>query len=195
MHIKLLPGTFAAIVGIGGMGAGMMSPEHQRLIGGCLIAIAIGILIFSIRFEDGRFLVGRPNPLRSGWWILRRHIPILEAARLAYEAAERAGVVDMTTHPTSPPEVRLKFYIYVFFADDETTLYGAKPPSTKSLPIPRDEQKQLHPVDGENKLDYISPHRVGYVNVTIRRRDLNRIVREWPAKSKDFARNFAKTLK
>jgi len=127
----------------------------------------------------------------------RQRIPIHEAALIAYEAAERAGVVDMTTHPATAPEARLKFYIYVFYSDDEAILYGAKPPSTRSLPIPRQEymESSLYPVDGESRLDYLSPRRVGYVNVTIRRRDLNRIIQEWPAKSKDFARNYAKTLK
>lgn len=194
MPVRLLPGTFAAFVAIGGTGISMVLPEYPKLIGICLIAAAVGILIFSIRIENGRVVFGRPNPIRSGWWFVHGHIPIWEAARLAYEAAESAGVADLTTNPSSAPEVRQKFYVYVFFSDDQTILYGVKPPSTKSHPIPRTELKGLRPIDGESRLDYISPQRIGYINVTIRRRDLNRIIRKLPEQSREFARKFAKTL-
>jgi hypothetical protein len=132
---------------------------------------------------------------RAGFPFLRNRVPLWEAARIAYEAAERAGVVDMTTHPGSAAEVRLKFYVYVFLADDKTVLYGAKPPSTSPRPIAREEYKQIHPVIGVDRLDYISPQKIGFENVTIKRKDLNRIIREWPDKSRDFARNFARNLK
>ena len=73
-------------------------------------------------------------------------------------------------------------------SDNETVLCGAKPPSAKLRPIPRDDDS-MYPVDGESRLDYVTPRRVAYVNVKIRGRDLNRIIRQFPAEARKFARD------
>jgi hypothetical protein len=115
-------------------------------------------------------------------------VPIDTAARLAFEAAEKAGVADLTTHPDTAPDERLRHYIYGFMVDDETTLLGAKPPSTRLMQISEDDGS-LYPVVGENRLDALTPRRVAYTNVKIRRRDLNRIIREYPRRAREFARD------
>ncbi|HEV2548439.1 MAG TPA: hypothetical protein VGU20_13955 [Stellaceae bacterium] len=115
-------------------------------------------------------------------------VPIDTAARLAFEAAEKAGVADLTTHPDTAPEERLRHFIYGFMVDDQTTLLGAKPPSTRLTQV-SDDDGSLYPVVGENRFDALTPRRVAYTNVKIRRRDLNRIIREYPRRAREFARD------
>jgi hypothetical protein len=182
MHIKLLPGTFAAVIGIGGTGFAMIFPDHQRTIGAALIAISVGILIFSIRFDDGRLLVGRPNPLKSWWALLHTHVPFHEAARLAYEVMERTGIDDMTLPGYSSSEVPLTHFKYVLISAarrGEIKLYGRRAPSRQSLPIPIDVMSQLQPEDGTNSLLSLSRATpLDYHDVWLTRSDLKRAVRD-----------------
>lgn len=112
-------------------------------------------------------------------------ILIEEAARIAYEAAEREGVLDLITSPQSPPEVRLNHFKYVFLSDDEVILHGVRPPSTQALPIVRSEDDvDLAPVAGESSLAQLTPYKILYVNVTISKNDLDRIIRAYPEEAK-----------
>jgi hypothetical protein len=121
-------------------------------------------------------------------WPFGRRLLIEDAARFAYEAAERAGVLDLVTSGESPPGVRLNHFKYVFMVDDEVVLYGVKPPSTQSFPIPREQYSQLCPVEGESRLDKLAPRKIVYVDVTIGRQDLRRIIQEYPAKAREFGK-------
>src|SRR5437868_6267858 len=50
----------------------------------------------------------------SGEWPRSRFILIHDAARLAYEAAERADVLDVFAGPETPPEISLAHFKHVF---------------------------------------------------------------------------------
>jgi hypothetical protein len=141
---------------------------------------AFAILTFYLMTRGSGFEL--PN---LPFWVPGALVPIDRAARLAFEAAERAGVVDLTSHPDTAPEERLRHYIYTFMVDDETLLLGAKPPSMQLMPIPRDER--FYPVVGKNQFDALTPQRIAYTNVKIRHRDLRRIIREYPRRAREFA--------
>jgi hypothetical protein len=56
-----------------------------------------------------------------------RRIPLHIAARRAYEAAEKAGILHLTTSETASPEDKLFHFKLLFMVDDETELFGIKP--------------------------------------------------------------------
>lgn len=121
-------------------------------------------------------------------WPFPRCLPLKDAAQLAYEAAERNGVVDLGSSPKSPPDVRLDHFAYVLIGDTEAVIYAAKPPSTRPRPRSHDEVKGLRPLREKNQLI----HRgtilsVAYTDVSVRRSDLRRIIREYPKKAREFA--------
>jgi hypothetical protein len=56
------------------------------------------------------------------------------------------------------------------------------------LPIPQGRLPELHPVSGLSQLNYMTPfNRVAYTDVSIRRKDLSRIIRQYPREAKAFA--------
>jgi hypothetical protein len=121
---------------------------------------------------------------------------IQDAAQEAYEAAERAGALDVMVSDRGSPSFKLETFKYVFMVDDEVILHGAKPPSTNPLPIPREKLQELHPVEASSQLNYTTPwNEVAYTNVTISRRDLRRIKRQWPAEAKKFAARFKRNVR
>jgi hypothetical protein len=112
------------------------------------------------------------------WW--RHQIPLQEAALIAYEAAERAGALDLIDSAEVGPEHKLDHFKFACMVDDEITLFGAKPPSRVSMPIPRSELSGLRPIPGESRFNYITPFdRTAYTSVTISRRDLRCIIRRY----------------
>jgi hypothetical protein len=129
-------------------------------------------------------------PIRVSWPSVR--IPLHLAARRAYEAAETAGVLHLTTPQDASPEAKLNHFKLLFMVDDQTELFGAKPPSTQSLPIPKAELQgmDIYPADGENsQLNHvIGQDRVAYTNVTVRRKDLRRVIEGYIAEARRIGR-------
>src|SRR5208283_676895 len=100
-------------------------------------------------------------------------IPLHDAARLAYEAAEKANVIELVGF-TADPATALNHFKYVFMVDDEADLRGVKPPSTQQRQIPRDElHGQLMPMTDTSDLAFsASSKKAAYASVTVRRSDL-----------------------
>jgi hypothetical protein len=108
-------------------------------------------------------------------------IPIEDAARRAYEAAERVGSLDSVVG--TAPEERLNHFKFAFMLDDRITLYGVKEPSRRSRPIPRGELRDLPPVAGKSQLNYRWPYdRVAYTNVRISRAAVRKAIRRYLSK-------------
>jgi hypothetical protein len=123
-----------------------------------------------------------PILLDPPWPAFARKVPLHAAAIQTYEAAERAGALDLTTSPNSSPETKLDHFKMLLMVDDDAKLYGIKPPSTKSRLIPKQELTgELYPFPGErsdlNKL--LAPKEVAYSNVTISRRNLRHIIKKY----------------
>jgi hypothetical protein len=114
------------------------------------------------------------------WW---GHMPLHEAARRVYEAAEKADVLDLTTSPSSSPDTKLTHFKLLFIVDDDVEVFGVKPPSTKSRAIPKDElHGQLYPADGDlSQLGHVASAEsdATYVNVTVRRSDVRRMIKRY----------------
>jgi hypothetical protein len=105
-----------------------------------------------------------------------RTIPLDDAARLAYEAAERAGTLDTLMSVASDPGVT--HFKYVFLTLDEVVLYGTRPPSTQVLPIPKEEVDRLFPTNIQpNSLSYLIDNIAIYTNVAVRKEDLKRAIK------------------
>lgn len=127
--------------------------------------------------------------LAVGWPFGR--VSLEDAARLAYEAAERKDALDLVCSRTSPPNVRLMHFKYVFMVDDGITLYGVQPPSTKSRPIPSDELASLHPANTGSALANLSRwDGIAYEQVTVSRRDLLRVIKSYPRVARQFGGRF-----
>jgi hypothetical protein len=123
---------------------------------------------------------------RMGLPALSRHIPLHVAARRAYEAVEKDGIVDLT----GSPESKLNQFKFLFMEDPETDVFGVKPPSTKPRLIPKADLRSRHdlyPADGDiSQLDDIVSHNAVYVDVSVRRKDLPRVINDYIAKVKQI---------
>jgi hypothetical protein len=64
-------------------------------------------------------------------------VPLHVATTRAYEAAEKAGILDLTTSATSRADAKLNHFKLLFMVDSETELFGVRSPSTKSRLIPK----------------------------------------------------------
>jgi hypothetical protein len=118
-------------------------------------------------------------------------IPIEEAARLAYEAAERANALDLVDSSTLEPSRKLDHFKFAMLVDNEINLHGKRPPSTQSLPITREELSELYPVTGLNQLNYRTPfNRVAFTDVMISRKDLRALVRRYVPAAHNFRKRF-----
>jgi hypothetical protein len=176
--VLILLGTIAM------MGAPIAFPRLNQLAGILLFWGGLVGIAFFVVWRWGWHYV---SPLLS----INSRLPLQDAARVVYEAMERAGVVDLTTSASSPPEVRLNHYKYVLLSDDQTILYGKRPPSENALPIRKIDLKEYYPIVGENQINYIRPFdRVAYTDVTVRRRDVRRVIREYPGRAREFAEQF-----
>jgi hypothetical protein len=118
------------------------------------------------------------------------HVPLHVAARMVYEAAEKANHPVIKNSSISP-ESKLNYFKVSFMVDDETEIFGVKPPSTKSRPIRKADRRGLWPVLGEvSQLEDLGHPE--YVDVTVRRKDLRRIINDVIAQAK-FISNAMKT--
>jgi hypothetical protein len=127
--------------------------------------------------------------------VFPRRIPLHIAARHVYEAVERAGDLDLTIPSSSSPETKLTHFKIQLMVDDEAELFGVKPPSTQSRPIPKKELSGgLSPAVGEvsNLYRPSAPNEIAYSNVTISRSDLRRITKRYLTDYADEARQYKK---
>jgi hypothetical protein len=130
-------------------------------------------------------------PLR----VFSQRIPLHVAARHVYEAVERAEDLDLTIPSSSSPETKLNHFKFALMVDGGTELFGVKPPSTQSRPIPKKELSGgLSPAVGEvsNLYRPSAPNEIAYSNVTISRSDLRRITKRYLTDYADEARQYKK---
>jgi hypothetical protein len=119
--------------------------------------------------------------------LYKHRILIEDAARIAYEKAERLSALEFVDSPNVAPENKLNHFKYAFMTNNEITLYGTKPPSSMSLPIPREELSELYPVPGLSQLNYLTPYQqIAYIDVAISRKDLRHIIRQYIPKVHRF---------
>lgn len=113
-----------------------------------------------------------------------------EAARIAYEAAEKAGGLDLVSMTGDKADEKLSYFRYAFLLWPEFTVFGAEPPSQAMKPIPRNIYNQLRPIDGHaNSLGLAREREPRYVNVSVKRGDLRRgIKKHMPGIAEESAR-------
>ncbi len=103
-------------------------------------------------------------------------VPILMAARLAFEAAEELGIEDLVSSSNQDAEQKLSYFVNSFLVRDYP-LKGKKPPSNNSRFIPKEELNHLHHVVGTASIrsDFASTP-LRYDDVMIIRTDLNEYI-------------------
>jgi hypothetical protein len=110
-------------------------------------------------------------------WPELEWIPLLTAARLAYEAVETEGLEKVFASPSQTASEKITSIIDSFMAHDIIELWGKRPPSNVVRMIPRDEYPQLHHVPNTNNLGPVfasEPHR--WEDVVVVRTDLSAFV-------------------
>jgi hypothetical protein len=131
-----------------------------------------------------------PCGLVAGWgfWPLIEdnlpsfwNVPFDDAARRVYEAAEKADALDVMVSSTSRAADKLNSFKMLLLVDARVRLFGAEPPSTQSRLIPKEGLcRELYPSEKTpNALDHLIPadHPPAFMNVTIPRTDLRRIIK------------------
>lgn len=103
----------------------------------------------------------------------KNRIPILEAAQIAFEYAEKIGIEDLVSSTATPSSDKLNYFLYAFVTDDRIRLFGERSPSRVSREIPDNVRSRLHPIPGTSNLrsDFASEG-THYDKVTITKRDL-----------------------
>lgn len=151
------------------------SADYKTIAVAVALSVAYGAIVWGLPW------------LRS----LGDKIPIEEAARIAYEAAEHAGALDLVESPNLAAPYKLDHFKFAMMIDRQIRLYGVKPPSTKLLPIATEEYPDLYPVTGLNQLNYLHPYQnVAYIDVRIGRGDLQRLIRQYVPRVQHFRRRF-----
>jgi hypothetical protein len=148
-----------------------MDTPHLFEYGPSAVLIFIGFYLFWSAH-------GRPGfDFNFAYW----RVPFDDAAQRIYEAAERADKLDVMVSSTSRAEDKLNIFKTMLLVEDRVRLFGAKPPSTQSLLIPKKEVRgELYPsTKTPNALDHLRPtdHPPAFVNVTVPRSDLRRIIK------------------
>ena len=162
------------------------------MIGAQDVVPQLGHLFGQFLFWSGLAGVVLYPAWRWGWHYLeqgtlaiwRRKISLEDAAQIAYESVERMGIDPMTRYNFSSPTVPLSSMKFMLmYQCDDVELFGVRPPSTASLPIPRSEWwKRLHPADKGSALLPIDVNASPtYVDVKISRRDLKRSIAHYVA--------------
>lgn len=86
-----------------------------------------------------------------------------------------------------PRTLKLDHFKYAMIVDDEITLFGVKPPSSQSIPIPKQELSVLYPVSGLSQLNQTIPYtQIVYTDVRIRKRDFRRIIRSYVYRARNL---------
>jgi hypothetical protein len=180
MRLSVTSGSFSSAFGLVGAGMLALFPD-AHWIGWLLVTAGILVFLFDVRIDHGDVQV---NWATRVWSLFERRLPLHDAARLLYEAAD---VLKYIAPPEEPADKRLQFFKHTIMIC--ARLYGVKPPSTQSRLIRTDEISSLHPQAGTSNLTSITAqHEVEYENVTVSRRDLRRILREQAESTKRFAR-------
>jgi hypothetical protein len=169
-------------VGLGGTAlftlAGLASPILGWWIAGPIMAACALVAAWG-------FWPLAPRIQPASWPV---RVPLHVAATRAYEAAEKAGILDLTTSATSPPDSRLNHFKLLFMVDAETELFGVRPPSTKSRLIPKADLQghDLYPANGEtSQINHLlSTESIAYTDVTVRRKDLRRVINGYIAEAR-----------
>jgi hypothetical protein len=109
-------------------------------------------------------------------------VPFDDAALRIYEAAEKAGALDLMVSSTTAPKDKLMHFKMLLLCETRVRLFGAEPPSTRSHLIPEDKRhgQDTYPSDKTpNALDHLFPadHPPAYLNVTVPRKDLRRVIK------------------
>lgn len=166
MHIHLSPGTFSAVVGIGGTGLALMYPE-QRWIGEALIGVAILILIFGVRIEGWRFEIG------WRWLGALGQVALRKAAVVSYERTQGKAVGDWVDRTNQTEEEKISYFI-ASLKVREVPVYARKPPSRKSQLIPAREFRNLWLMPGTNNLGDPYNKKLIYADAYVRWIDLRK---------------------
>ncbi len=150
--------------------------DFARLIEGPiprLVLVAIGValpLILYLR-DSGR---------------LRRKVPLMDAARIAYERLEGTAIGETADTIIGPTlEDRLVYFIHAFMIE-AVPLYGKKPPSTISRQIPLKEMKHLQWVPSMNAIQYFGNEKMFWEDVFVYRGDLKRYIRKLKSLNKEL---------
>ncbi|MGA3306687.1 MAG: hypothetical protein ABSC26_11885 [Stellaceae bacterium] len=169
----------------------MSSVETDTLVhwGVPLVLVAVGLALF--------LKAGSIGPL--DWFLALpfAQVPFHVAATRVYEAAEEAGVLGLMVSESGTPDSKLVHFKMLLLVDERVRVFGVKPPSTKSHLIPKDvlHGHEVYPAEGNvSRLDNLFPgeHPPAYVNVTVPRTDLRRIIKiylnEYVREAKDLRR-------
>ncbi len=157
--------------------AGLGGPVFGWMIAGPIMALCALVAVWGfwpVLLETRRFSLVWPMA----------YVPLHIAARRAYEAVEKAGVVDNALSSTISAEAKLTHFKYLFMIDSKTKVFGVRPPSTRSRLIPKSDLQghDLYPADGEvSRLDNLFPSGAdpAYISVAVRRGDLARVIKEY----------------
>jgi hypothetical protein len=104
-------------------------------------------------------------------------MPFREAAARLYEKTKAADVLSDSGMPASPA-ARLGYHAYqlVHYAQfGKATFYGKKPPSTVMEPVPRDDLWTGKRAD--DMCSWVTENGVEYTDLSLRHRDLRRVIR------------------
>jgi hypothetical protein len=103
-------------------------------------------------------------------------LPLSDAAQIAYETAEEAGLAGVAYGADQTPAKKLVHFMDTLMAED-IRFFGKKPPSRRIAPIPKTELENLHPKLGSNELTDVVGTRVEYTDVSLSRFDFWRYLR------------------
>jgi hypothetical protein len=144
------------------------------------ILVSAALILISVVLW-AHLLLKRLGLVEGSWWGGFFRVPFDKAAQRIYEAAEKADVLELMMSPTLKAQDKLNHFKMLLIVDDRVRLFGARPPSTKSRLISKAElHNELYPSErAQNALDHVIPadHPPAFVNVSIPRMDLRRIIK------------------
>jgi hypothetical protein len=117
------------------------------------------------------------------WPFFWKPIGFHRAATKAYEAAERAGVLNQYVGSNDSSDKALYHFKVLLMVHDRTQLFGAKPPSTKINAISKSDLmgEELTAIEGTGDQVYpmlpLGADPV-YVNVSVGRKGLRHVIKE-----------------
>jgi hypothetical protein len=158
-----------------------------------LAALFVGATIeYEARQHRGKgaALEGPPEPSpvsvapQSG-----RKVFLRDGARALYEAIERSGIdpVGVTAGGYSSPDVPLDYCVQVIVSaarKGDIQLYGTRPPSRQSLPIPPEALADLRFRSPDSLMSLMRSRPTDFHDVWLSRRDLKRVIDDHIASSK-----------
>lgn len=97
-------------------------------------------------------------------------IPLVDAARRLYEAAEAASVLNFFVLKTDSPEEKLSHLKMLLMIDERVEVLGARPPSTQVRPITKTELiDELYPAKGNiNEIVGLTSDEPIFVDVAVK---------------------------